>query len=45
MDIREVGGGGMEWTDLAHDSDQRRALVNTGNEPLSSKNSGKFASI
>jgi hypothetical protein len=33
MDLREIGWGGMDWTDLAEDRDQQRALVNTGNEP------------
>jgi hypothetical protein len=29
MDLREIGWGGMDWIDLAQDSDQWRALVNT----------------
>jgi hypothetical protein len=29
MDLREIGWGGMDWIDLAHDRDQWRALVNT----------------
>jgi hypothetical protein len=29
MDLREIGWGGMDWTDVAEDRDQRRALVNT----------------
>ena len=29
MDLREVGWRGMEWIDLAVDSDRWRALVNT----------------
>jgi hypothetical protein len=29
MDLREVGWDGMDWIDLAQDSDQWRALVNT----------------
>jgi hypothetical protein len=29
MDRREIRWGGMEWTDLAQDGDQWRALVNT----------------
>jgi hypothetical protein len=29
IDIREIGWGGMEWIDLAQDTDQWRALVNT----------------
>jgi hypothetical protein len=28
MDLREIGWGGMDWMDLAHDRDQWRALVN-----------------
>jgi hypothetical protein len=28
MDLREVGGGGMDWIDLALDRDRWRALVN-----------------
>jgi hypothetical protein len=29
MDLRETGWDGMNWIDLAHNRDQRRALVNT----------------
>jgi hypothetical protein len=29
IDLREIGGGGMDWIDLAQDRDQWRALVNT----------------
>jgi hypothetical protein len=29
MNLREIGWDGMDWTDLAQDRDQRRALVNT----------------
>jgi hypothetical protein len=29
IDLREIGWGGMDWTDLAHDRDQWRALVKT----------------
>jgi hypothetical protein len=28
MDLREIGWGGMDWIDLAQDTDQWRALVN-----------------
>jgi hypothetical protein len=28
MDLREVGWGGMDWINLAHDRDRWRALVN-----------------
>jgi hypothetical protein len=29
IDLREIGWGGMDWTDVAQDRDQLRALVNT----------------
>jgi hypothetical protein len=29
LDLREVGGDGMDWIDLDEDKDQWRALVNT----------------
>jgi hypothetical protein len=29
MDLREIGWDGMDWTDVAQDMDQWRALVNT----------------
>jgi hypothetical protein len=29
MDLREIGWGGTDWTDLAQDRDRWRALVNT----------------
>jgi hypothetical protein len=29
MDLREIGWDGMDWIDLARDTDQWRALVNT----------------
>jgi hypothetical protein len=29
MDLREIGWDGVDWTELAQDSDQWRALVNT----------------
>jgi hypothetical protein len=29
MDLREIGGGGMDWIDLALESNQRRTVVNT----------------
>jgi hypothetical protein len=29
MVLREIGWGGMDWTDLAQDRDQWKAFVNT----------------
>jgi hypothetical protein len=29
MYLREIGWGGLDWIDLAHDNGQWRALVNT----------------
>jgi hypothetical protein len=29
MDLRKIGYGGMDWSDLVQDRDQWRALVNT----------------
>jgi hypothetical protein len=29
IDLSEIGWGGMNWIDLAQDTDQWRALVNT----------------
>jgi hypothetical protein len=29
IELREIGSDGMDWTDLAQDNDQWRALVNT----------------
>jgi hypothetical protein len=29
MNLREIGWGGMNWTDLAQDREQSRALVGT----------------
>ena len=28
MDLQEVGCGGMDWNEMAHDRDRWRALVN-----------------
>jgi hypothetical protein len=30
MDLREIGWGGVDWVDMAHDRDHCRHLVNTG---------------
>jgi hypothetical protein len=29
MDLRELGGGGKDWIELAQDGDEFRALLNT----------------
>jgi hypothetical protein len=29
MDLREIGGDGVDWIDMAQDMDQWRALVST----------------
>jgi hypothetical protein len=29
MDLREIGGDGVDWMDMAQDRDQRKALVKT----------------
>jgi hypothetical protein len=29
MDLRQIGWGGMDWTDLSQDRDQWKANVNT----------------
>jgi hypothetical protein len=36
MDLREIGWDGMDWTDLAQDRDQWRALVNAVMKPSGS---------
>jgi len=38
MDLQKVGHGGMDWIDLAQDSDRWRALCVCGNEPSVSIN-------
>jgi hypothetical protein len=44
MDLREIGWGGMDWNDLAHDRGQWRALVNTVINLLIPQNVGIFLS-
>jgi hypothetical protein len=44
MDLREIGWGDMDWTDLAQDRDQWRALVNTVMKLQVPQNAGKFLS-
>jgi hypothetical protein len=44
MDLRENGWGGMDWSDLAQDMDQWRALVNTLMKLRVLKNTEKFLS-
>jgi hypothetical protein len=36
MDLREIGWGSVDWTQLAQDRDRWRALVNTVIEPSGS---------
>jgi hypothetical protein len=33
MDLREIGWDGMDWSDLAQDRDQWRALLNAVMNP------------
>jgi hypothetical protein len=44
MDLREIGWGGMNWTDLAQDRDEWRALVNTVMNLRVLQNVGKLLS-
>jgi hypothetical protein len=44
MDLRDIGWDGIDWIDLAQDSDQWRALVNTVTNLRVRKNAGKFLS-
>jgi hypothetical protein len=43
-DLREIRWNGMDWIDLALDSDQRRALLNTVMNLWFPKNAGNFLS-
>jgi hypothetical protein len=44
MDLREIGWGVMDWTELALDEDQWRSLVNTVTNLRVPKNGVKFLS-
>jgi hypothetical protein len=44
MDLRELGWDGMDWIDLAQDTDQWKALVRTVMKLLVPKEVGKFLS-
>jgi hypothetical protein len=44
MDLREIGWGNVEWTDLAQGRNQLRALVNTAMKLWVAENVGKSMS-
>jgi hypothetical protein len=44
MDLREIEWGDMDWSDLAQDRDQWRALMNTVMNLRVPQNVGKFLS-
>jgi hypothetical protein len=44
MDLREIRWDGVDWIDLAQDTDRGRTLVNMVMNLLISKNAGKFLS-
>jgi hypothetical protein len=44
MDLREIGWGDMDWTDLVQDRDRWKALVNTLINIRVPQNFGKFFS-
>jgi hypothetical protein len=44
MDLGDIGGGGMDWIDLAQDRDRWRALVKTVMNLRVPQNAGKFLS-
>ena len=45
MDLKEVGGGGMDWIDLAQDRDKWQTVVNAVMNLLISSNAGNFLAI
>jgi hypothetical protein len=42
MDLQEVGWEGVDWIDMAQDSDRWRAFFECGNEHLESIKRGEF---
>jgi hypothetical protein len=44
IDLREVGGGGADWIDMAQDRNRRRAVVNTVMNFRVSQNAEDFLS-
>jgi hypothetical protein len=42
IDLQEVGCGGMDWIDLAHDRDRWQAIVNAVMNLQITQNAGKF---
>jgi hypothetical protein len=42
MDLREIGWDGVDWTDMAQDRDQWRALVNIALNLRVPQNAGKL---
>jgi hypothetical protein len=45
MDLRGIGREGLDWTDMAQDSGQWMALVNTVLNLRVPKNAGKFLRV
>jgi hypothetical protein len=44
MNLKETGWGGMDWIEVAQNSDQRRVLVNTVMNFRGLQNAGIFLS-